>query len=193
MSALVRSQDIVFEVCDNYQKQTLRNRTYIAHAQGTLGLFVPIKHNKTAGRQKTKDVLSESAFGWAANHWKSIQTAYRTAPFFEYYEDELADLFNSESIKLQEHNLKIIDRLMQLMGKELNYKKTQDYQIDFSGKDWRSYGEQKRNSPLNFPHYIQVFQNNHAFIANCSVLDALFNLGPQTLEYLESIPLDGLA
>lgn len=82
---------------------------------------------------------------------------------------------------------------MQLIGKELNYKKTQDYQIDFSGKDWRSYGEQKRNSPLNFPHYIQVFQNNHAFIANCSVLDALFNLGPQTLEYLERIPLDGLA
>jgi hypothetical protein len=190
MSAMVRSENIVFEVCDNYQKQTLRNRTYIAHAQGTLGLFVPIKHNKTTGRQKTKEVQSESAFAWAANHWKSIQTAYRTAPFFEYYEDELADLFTSELIKLQDHNLKIIDRLMHLIGKEFNYGKTQAYQIDFSGKDWRYYGEQKRNSPINFPHYIQVFQSNHAFISNCSVLDALFNLGPQTLAYLEDIPLD---
>ncbi len=192
MSALVQSDNIVFEVCDNYQKQTLRNRTYIAHAQGTLAMFVPVKHNKTKGRQKTKMVQSESAFGWAANHWKSLQTAYRTAPFFEFYEDDLKDLFDSESIFLQQHNLAIIERLMELIGQEFKYSKTEAYQTDFPGRDWRRYGESKRNSPVNFPEYTQVFQNMNEFIANCSVLDALFNLGPQTLTYLKSIPLQDL-
>ena len=192
MSAMVQSENIIFEVCDNYQKQTLRSRTYIAHAQGTLGLFVPIKHNKSNRRQKTREAESESAFGWAANHWKSIQTAYRTAPFFEFYEDDLKDLFTSESILLQEHNLRIIDRLMQLIGKEFSYSKTDAYQQDFVGKDWRHFGEKKSNSRVNFPNYIQVFQSNYDFISNCSVLDTIFNLGPQTLAYLECIALDDL-
>ncbi len=190
---MVRSENVVFEVCDNYQKQTLRNRMYITHAQGTLALFVPIKHNKSRGRQKTKAVQSESAFGWASNHWKSIQTAYRTAPFFEFYEDDLADLFNSESVFLQQHNLKIIARIMELIGKDFSYTETKTYEMDFSGNDWRQYAERKRNRPSNFPEYIQVFQSYHDFIPNCSVLDALFNLGPQTLQYLEDIPLDDLS
>jgi hypothetical protein len=170
IAALVRSKNVIFEVCDNYQKQTQRNRTYIAHAQGVLPLIVPIKHRTTGQRLKSYEVESESAFGWATNHWKSIQTAYRTAPFFEFYEDDLADLFSSESITLQAHNLQIIERLMELI-------------------DWRYFGEKKHNIKVTFPHYIQVFESYNGFIPNCSVLDALFNLGPQTLDYLQNLSL----
>ena len=188
-AALVRSKNVIFEVCDNYQKQTQRNRTYIAHAQGVLPLIVPIKHKTTGQRLKSHEVESEHAFGWATNHWKSIQTAYRTAPFFEFYEDELADLFSSESITLQAHNLQIIERLMELIGADLNYTRTASYQNNFSGNDWRYFGDKKHNRSVNFPHYIQVFESYNGFIPNCSVLDALFNLGPQTLDYLQDLSL----
>lgn len=186
---MVRSNEAIFEVCDNYQKQTQRNRTYIAHAQGVLPLIVPIKHQTDSLRLKSKEVVSENAFGWAENHWKSIQTAYRTAPFFEFYEDDLADLFDSESIALQAHNLRIIERLIKLIGADFKFTLTESYQKNFSGNDWRKFGDKKHNRSVSFPHYIQVFESYNGFISNCSVLDALFNLGPQTLHYLKQLPL----
>lgn len=189
MSAMIQSKHIVIEYCDNYQKQSLRNRTYITHAQGLLPLIVPIKHLDSGHRQKTNEVQSEHAFGWAANHWKSIQTAYRTAPFFEYYEDDLAEFFTSDSINLQQHNLKIIDRLMSLIGLDFNYTLTEQYKNPINGVDWRGYSDKKHNKSINFPRYTQVFEDKHGFIPNCSFLDALFNLGPQTVPYLKNLPL----
>ena len=93
MVAMAQADKIVFEVEDNYQKQTYRNRAYIAHSNGKLTLNVPIKHSKNGGRQKTKEVHVENSFPWQSQHWKSLQTAYRTSPFFEFYEDDLAPLF----------------------------------------------------------------------------------------------------
>jgi len=86
--AIENSKEIIFENQDNFQKQTYRNRCYIYGANGKQLLNVPIKHNKTDKRQKTKDTLIENSFPWQDQHFKSLQSAYRSSPFFEFFEDD---------------------------------------------------------------------------------------------------------
>ncbi len=109
MVAMAKADKITLETQDNYQKQTYRNRAYIAHSNGKLLLNIPIRHSKSTRHQKTKDVAPENNFSWLAEHWKSIQVAYRTSPYFEFYEDDLAPLFKEPVLKLQGFNIQILE------------------------------------------------------------------------------------
>lgn len=190
MVAVAKSEQIVLEVCDNYQKQTYRNRMYIAHNNGALLLNIPIKHSKGGSRQKTAQVFIENDFPWQAHHWKSIQTAYRTSPFFEYYEDDLEPLFKNPVDLLMDFNLQIFDLLAELIGFSIEIIKTEEYKPKPEIKDLRSLVEVKKEKEFEITPYIQVLQEHHGFLPNLSVLDLLFNEGPNTLNYLESQPIN---
>ena len=187
MVAVAQTEKVVFEVEDNYQKQTYRNRTYIAHSNGRLLLNIPIKH--TGKRRKTKDVIVENDFPWQEHHWRSLQSAYRTSPFFEYYEDDLEPLFTEPVAGLMEHNLKIFDLLCELLGIELEISKTTSYEKKPEIIDLRILVDAKRKSTFQPETYTQVHQANHPFLPNLSMLDLLFNEGPNALNYLENAPL----
>lgn len=186
MVAIVQSGDLQFEIEDNYQKQTYRNRTYIAHANGKLLLNVPIQHSKNGHRQKTKDVRVDNSFPWQSQHWKSLQSAYRTSPFFEFYEDDLEPLFSEKVEKLLDFNLKIFETLCELIQLETNYTLTTEYQKNPIIKDLRHLVLAKKEPSYPLTRYNQVLQEKHGFISNLSVLDLLFNEGPNTINYLET-------
>ncbi len=185
MAAVAQSEKVVFEVEDNYQKQTYRNRMFVAHSNGKLLLNIPIKHNKTKRRQKTKEVHVENDFPWQEQHWKSLQSAYRTSPFFEYYEDELKHLFTEPVEGLMAHNLKTFDVLCELIGIEIEVSKTTAYEKNPESIDLRNLIDAKRKLDFEAETYTQVHQANHPFLPNLSVLDLLFNEGPNVLSYLE--------
>jgi hypothetical protein len=185
MVAIAFADEVIIEVEDNYQKQTYRNRAHIAHTNGLLLLNVPIKHSKDGTRQKTKDVFTENSFPWQSQHWKSLQTAYRTSPFFEFYEDELEPLFTKPVKKLLDHNLEIYSVISELIGLEAKTSQTEHYEVNSDLRDMRSLVVAKSEKPQDFRPYSQVFQNNHGFLSNLSILDLLFNEGPNTLQYLE--------
>ena len=189
MTAVVQAEKVVFEIQDNYQKQTYRNRAYIAHSNGKLLLNIPIKHNKTGKRQKTKEVIVENDFPWQEQHWKSLQSAYRTSPFFEYYEDDLEFLFTEPAAGLMEHNLKIFDLLCELIGIEIEIEKTTSFEKNPAITDLRFLVDAKRKTTFSPETYTQVHEANHSFLPNLSVLDLLFNEGPNALIYLEKAPL----
>lgn len=186
MVAVAQADKVLFEREDNYQKQTYRNRAYIAHSNGKLTLNVPIKHSKKGERQKTKDVLVENSFPWQSQHWKSLQTAYRTSPFFEFYEDDLSPLFKEPVDLLLDFNLKIFDIISDLIGMETSYSLTSEFVKTPSEKDLRYLAVAKKEPPYKLSQYNQVLQENHGFLPNLSVLDVLFNEGPNTLHYLET-------
>ena len=186
MAAMAQAEKVVLEIQDNYQKQTYRNRAYIAHANGKLLLNVPIKHSKNGLRQKTKEVTIENSFPWQSQHWKSIQTAYRTSPFFEYYEDDLVSLFTEHATHLLHHNLNLMNRLLELLGLEISVVTTSEYLIEPTQKDLRYLASAKQEKQYSFTPYTQVLEAHHGFLPNLSVLDLLFNEGPNALEYLES-------
>ena len=85
--AMLQADAVVFETDDNFQKQTNRNRMYIYSANGLQLLNIPVKHSKNI-HQKYRDVKIENDFNWQKQHFKSLEAAYRTSPFFEYFEDE---------------------------------------------------------------------------------------------------------
>ena len=186
MAVVAQADSVIFEVCDNYQKQTYRNRSYIAHNNGRLLLNVPVKHQKGGARQKSATVICEHSFPWQSQHWKSLQTAYRTSPFFEYYEDELAPLFLTTVSELMQHNLNIYKTLCDLIGLDADFKTTLSYETAPKEIDYRSLVNAKKEPDFNLQPYIQVLEAHHGFLSNLSVLDLLFNEGPNTLQYLEA-------
>lgn len=186
MVAVAQASEVIFETDDNYQKQTYRNRAYIAHSNGKLLLNAPIKHTKDGGHQKTRDVAFEDAFPWREEHWKSIRNAYSTSPFFEYYEHDLVPLFSRTETLLLNHNLTIFETLCEMIGFEPAISKTEHYEKETTANDLRYLVNAKRKDEFNLQPYTQVFQNSHGYLPNLSILDLLFNEGPNTLNYLES-------
>ncbi|MEP2937192.1 MAG: WbqC family protein [Gilvibacter sp.] len=189
MAWVAQAKEVFLEVCDNYQKQTYRNRCNIAHSNGLLTLTIPIRHSKTGERQKTTQVTPESNFTWQRDHWRSIQTAYRTSPYFEFYEDEFAPLYDNPPESLMQLNLTIFNLLVELLGIDSKIEHTASFQIEPSQTDARFLINCKRNSQVSFTPYLQVFETSHGFLENLSVLDLLFNEGPNAITYLESFTL----
>lgn len=189
MAAIVQSSHVVFEAEDNYQKQTYRNRAFIAHSNGKLLLNIPILHSKDGSRLKTKEVKVENSFPWQYHHLKSIQTAYRSSPFYEYYEDEFYPLFSEKVDSLFEHNLKIYQLLSDLIEIEAAVSFSTEYIKEPEVADYRFLINAKSKFECTFPPYHQVLEKNHGFLPNLSILDLLFNEGTNTITYLKELKI----
>jgi len=193
MAGLVQNQ-VIWEVEDNYQKQTYRNRCYISTDQGKHLLSIPVKHvGGNQGRQKYKDVRLKNDYPWQRQHWRTLQTAYRTSPFFEYYEDEFAPLFENEYYFLLDFNLKTIQVICDCLQIESPHEHTLNYEIEaprsfFDARDWVNCKKEKL--AFEQKEYVQVFGDRHGFIKNTSILDLLFNEGTNALSYLRDINLN---
>ena len=183
-SAIIKSDDIVFEMDDNFQKQSYRNRCYIYNSSGKQLLTIPVKHQNTENRKKTKDTLVENNFDWQDQHFKSLKIAYRTSPFFEFFEDDLAPIFEKKYKYLQDLNIDtflFIDDALQLESK---FTKTIEYEVENNDIDFRILADRKHKPNKVVDRYIQMFDDKHGFIPNLSILDLLFMEGPNTISFL---------
>ena len=184
--AIVNSEEVVFEMEDNFVKQTYRNRAYIYGANGKLALNIPVIYTQKQ-RQKYRDVKIFNKENWQSIHWKSLLSAYRTSPFFEFYEDELAPLFEEKFDYLLDFNLKCFETICNCLQLDLNVSKTDSYQKKAEAvKDLRHLVNAKKEPVYGFHKYVQVFGNKHGFIPKLSILDLLFNEGTNAINYLES-------
>ena len=182
--AMAQAETITFEMEDNFQKQTNRNRMYIYSPNGIQLLNVPVKHSKEI-HQKTKDVRIENDFGWQKQHFKSLDAAYRSSPFFEYFEDDILPIFEKKHNFLMDLNLEAIAIVSKCLGMPLNYQMTSEYFNDVAGvTDFRSLANGKKDTTIIEP-YTQVFDDKHDFINNLSILDLLFNEGRYVMDYLK--------
>lgn len=184
--AIANHKDVIFEADDNFIKQTYRNRSYIYGANGKLGLNIPVIHSQK-NRQKYREVKIFNEENWQSLHWKTLLSAYRSSPFLEYYEDDLMHLFTEKADYILDFNLKCFEIICDCIQLEVNTSKTKSYQNEIDNiKDFRFLVNAKKEQQYTFDAYTQVFSNKHGFIQNLSILDLLFNEGPNTLQYLES-------
>lgn len=184
--AIAITDKIVFEVADNYQKQTYRNRALVYAANGKLALTIPVKYSQK-NRQLYKDIQIANDSNWQLLHWKSLESAYKTSPFFEYYEDELKHLFFYKVDNLMEHNLKCFETVIDCLQLDIPITKSSIYEKEITNhKDHRYLVNARKAIDFKLDTYTQVFSNKHGFIPNLSILDLLFNEGPNALTYLES-------
>jgi len=183
--AMAQSDLVTFEMDDNFQKQTNRNRMYIYSPNGIQLLNIPVKHSKTA-HQKTKDIQLETAFDWQKQHFKSLEAAYRSSPFFEYFEDNIVPIFEKKHKFLMDLNLQTMEIVSKCLRFEFDYNETTEYFHTVDDKtDLRHLINGKKDTSI-FEPYTQVFEEKNGFLNNLSILDLLFNEGRYAVDYLKN-------
>ena len=183
---------VTWEVFDNYQKQTYRNRTHICTDRGFHALSIPIAHSgDKSGRQRYQDVKIDNTYPWQRQHWRTLETAYRTSPFFEYYEDDIRPLYELKHEYLMGFNLKTIATICECLQLTITAEKTTEYIRNPKDiEDFRFLANSKKKFNYQDSEYVQVFGDRHGFLPNLSILDLLFNLGPEATSYLKKIILN---
>jgi hypothetical protein len=182
---IAQAERLVFEVNDSYQKQTYRNRCYIYGANGKLGLYIPVQYSQK-NRQNTSEILIDNSSNWQSTHWKSLESAYKKSPYFEYYQDELISLFTRKKDSLLVFNLECIEVVNRCLNLDIDSSKTINFNKEKKENDYRYLVNARKESEIKINPYIQVFQEKHGFINNLSILDLLFNEGPNAKSYLQT-------
>ena len=184
MVVAISDNDLFLETEDNFQKQTSRTRTNIYSPNGLQTLIVPVKHANQMF-QKTKDVKIENDFDWQKQHLKSLEAAYRSSPFFEYFEAELQPIFSKKHTFLLDLNIETLELSLQFLRHNKTFEKTSEYfKNPTNTLDYRALAEGKKDKSTLEP-YKQVFDNKHGFINNLSILDLIFNEGKFAMDYLK--------
>ncbi len=184
-SKILNHHTIFFEINDNYIKQSLRNRTLIYHANGILNLSVPVKYSSKKKR-KFKDIEICNDTNWQNKHFKSIKFAYQGSPYFEFYVKPFEKIFKKKEKFLIDINLKSIALLFELIDRKLEYTFTEKYieiYNDYTnGREISNFNFSDKS--LSFKKYTQVFETKYGFKENLSMLDLLFNYGPNYYNFL---------
>ena len=182
---MAKADEVVIEQYETYPKQTYRNRCEIYSANGKIPLIIPV-HKPSGNHTMTKDILVSNHEKWQVLHWRAIKTAYANSPFFLYYQDELQPWFEEESNKLLDFNTGLLKVILDLIGLKIEIKystgftKEPDNVLDYRWK----ISPKKPFNEFRPKEYYQSFNEKHGFIPNLSIIDLLFNLGPETGEYL---------
>ncbi len=176
---------ILIEQYEHYPKQTYRNRASIYSANGKLDLILPVQRGHE-GHTKMKDVKISYEWDWQRLHWMSLQTAYRSSYYFEYYEDNFLPFYKQRYEWLVDYHAAQLELLLRLLKIERAVGYTESYQENYPPQlDFRTSIHPKRVSVATSEKpYYQVFENKHGFLSDLSVVDLLFNHGLQSKGYL---------
>ncbi|WP_277111782.1 WbqC family protein [Chryseobacterium taklimakanense] len=183
---LHHDSEVVFEQYENFPKQTYRNRANIYGANGKLSLIIPIHHN---GKRAMKDIEISYSENWQHLHWKSIKNAYQSSPYFEFYEDHLKQIFDSEEKSLIKFNLRALEIILKLLKTEKAYSLNDEYARNPAEINYREKFSAKQPSEFEMEEYYQTFSDKLGFLADLSILDLLCNKGPESLTYIQNIKL----
>lgn len=183
---LYRYDRCLIEQYDSYQKQTYRNRCVIATANGLQALTVPVEG--TGEKCVVRDLRISDHNQWWRVHWNALLSAYNESPFFDYYADDIRPFFEKKYEFLIDFNEAICQKVCELIDIQPNIERTTDYQRQTDNMDdYRAVINAKHplvDSDFHSRRYWQVFEGKHGFQANLSILDLLFNLGPESIFYL---------
>lgn len=185
--SLLLKYPVIIEKHETYLRQSYRNRCLIYSERGILPLSVPVTR-PNGNHSLTSAVQIYNNGKWYLKHWRAIRSAYENSPYFLYYKDDLKPFYNGSFNHLFQFDMQLIEKLCVLMEihPQINFTKTFEKEPSDS-LDLRDTFSPKRISSFSQPEYIQVFADRHGFIPGLSVLDLLFNLGPESKKYLADI------
>lgn len=183
--AILLKNKCLIESNENFNKRSIRNHCNIYGSNGKLKLSIPIKKTN---HKKIKSIKICYKENWQKRHWNSINSAYNSSPFFQYYKDEFSHFFIQKETYLFSFTQKLQQKFLKLLNIESNILNTKYYQkqgnfLDLRNIKWVDNNQKKHD---------QVFDKKYGFIKNLSIIDLLFNLGPDTKNYLSSIDTESL-
>ena len=172
------------ELHEHFIKQSIRNRCDIYGANGRLRLTIP-KERKGSSKKIIKNLNISYRNNWQKQHWNAIESAYNSSPFFEYFKDELKPFYEEKEGYLVNFNSKLQKAILSMLQEDYTIKNTTEYLHKGDFFDLRNYTWKLKNQEK----YDQVFMEKQGFISNLSILDLLFNLGPESADYLHNLDL----
>lgn len=191
-SSLELSPSVVYiEACENYQKQSYRNRCRFYAADGVQSLSFPIVHEGGTHKLSISEIKVDYSTPWLHQHERAIISAYRTSAYFEYYQDELFSILETKPERLLDLNMSILKFFIEKTGLAIDLRLTEDYVKDIP-EDFREIIHPKRpdtilrDMGLEKP-YFQVFAQKYGFKSDLSIMDLLFNEGPDSILYLKKL------
>lgn len=173
---------------ENFQKQTFRSRCRIFGANGVITLSIPVQtHSK---KVKALEVEISNLEAWQRIHWRSIESSYKSSPFFEFYSYLWKPLYEKPYESLWEFNLDIHKTILACLQITQETGFTNGFHPLLDG-DFRKVFSSKKAHPCanNFPEYQQVFSYDRGFESDLSIMDLIFNLGPEANDYLIGLKL----
>ena len=193
---------IYIEACENYQKQSYRNRCRFYAADGVQALSYPVVHEGGTHKLPISEIKIDWSTPWLQQHERAIVSAYRTSAYFEYYQDELFAILESRPEKLLDLNTQLLRFFIEKTGLAVDLRMTSEFSREgtqpgsdgtlLACEDLRESIHPKRpntilqDMKLEKP-YFQVFSRKHGFQSDLSIMDLLFNEGPDSIVYLKAI------
>ena len=177
----ISSNNLQWSIKSRYNKQTLTNRTYIDSSNGELMLTVPIKHSGKNVPRKFSEIKIDNSSNWKKTHYKSIKICYQSSPFFEFYEDDISFFYESDYEYLHQLNFASINLVCKWINLEMPKENFNVQEKEFINLIYLS--NTKRTRELIDKKYTQTFQVSNGFINDLSILDLIFNCGPDSKNY----------
>ncbi len=182
--------DVTMERCERYQKQSYRNRTTIVGGNGVMDLIIPTTHDFRLS--PITEVRIDYTTQWQRIHWRSIESAYNSSPYYLYYKDALQPFYKEKTERLFDFNLSLIETILKLLKTKVSVNFSASYQPYISDNDLRLLIQPKKVHTPDYPFrlqtpYHQVFEERFGFCPNLSVLDLIFNTGPESVNYLKEL------
>jgi hypothetical protein len=188
---VLKAEEVLIETRSWYRKGSYRNRCHIYGANGLLRLSVPLQHGKQQ-RSRIDEVCISYDHPWQKLHWESLCIAYRSSPYFEYYEEGLLPFYTEKKASLMDYNLALVAHISDLLSIQTRFATTDEYQDQYS-RDWLDLRERFHPGAtgagrvaVEMMPYRQVFSPKLGFLADLSIYDLLFHKGPESLEYLKT-------
>jgi len=185
-SLIHNADEVLVEREENYLKQTYRNRCYLLSANGTQVLSVPVylgSFHKTA----VKNIRIDYSKRWQQVHLRAINTSYGSSPFFEFYIEDIEKIILKDHEFLIDLNGWLTEAILKILGIEIPIGYTSSFvPADTAKNDFRYKITPKKKSDFVMKEYTQVFNNDAGFVPGLSILDLVFNMGPESVNYLNS-------
>jgi hypothetical protein len=187
INTLFQNTYIEIEKYETFQKMSFRNRCMVAGSNGLVTLSVPLEKGR-GQKELLKDVRISYHEYWQSRHWRTIESCYNRAPFFEFYKDGVMNLLHRKDVFLLDLNMAILDWLKQMTGIKSHVSETQSYLKNYPETviDLRNHFLPKNylKQPMGF-QYTQVFEDRIGFAPNLCILDLLFCCGPAAKTFLK--------
>jgi hypothetical protein len=188
IALFVYYENIKIENWETYSKQTYRNRCEIYGPNSIQVLTVPVVRG-SLHKVKIADLRIDYEIKWQKNHIKSIEAAYRSSPFYDFYMDDLIPIYERKYSFLLELNEDILGIVNRWLSNKIKFEKTTSYEPIGNFMDYRNSIHPKANSNINSEYFIPVnytqgFEQRHGFVPNLSILDLIFNTGPESIAIL---------
>lgn len=183
-SLISKADEVLVEVQENYLKQSYRNRCYILSVHGPQLLSVPV-YQGSQHKTPLKEIRIDYSKRWQQVHLRAITASYNSSPYFQFYFENLERIISGKTDFLIDLNMKLTEAILDML--KLSIKLTPTSEFDPVGKtdnDFRYKISPKKKSHFTVREYMQVFNAGNHFVQGLSIIDLIFNMGPESADYL---------